>query len=855
MRGIGARCLCLLQDILAAVRVTRAPLIVAIISFLALCLPAQVHELYLLMGRNWQGLWLQILLALGSLTGLSLIIMLLGRGLIRAGEDANATRSARAAPSIVLRALPSLLGALPPLGAALGLYWALQSTLTDPLRRAIAIFEAIKSPKALAETLRTIDLVPDVATKIQALFPDGWGPQHGKPDPETLAMLNQVVLENVPSTILQLPEKTQALSLAIYSGIVICVLLALLLLALPSHARAATALDGATRSRVFHPVALFVFFASFLSLTALFAAQSVTAGQDIGFDFTSIPRALGTLCLVNLCLISLVFLSSILTRASDRLMIPLLTPLLAIALLASLLDWNDNHAVRLVESSAADLANRKIPSLTQKVPPPADAAFQAWFASRPADYKKKFVDKPYPIYIVAAQGGGMYAANLSGLFLSRLYDRCPLIRHHVFAVSGVSGGSVGAGFFAALLNAPPQTPLADTCDVYLPADGKPHPKGPLEMKMEALLQSDFLAPVAASFLFPDLLQRFLPVPIPAFDRARAFEEGVERAWDAVVTSKGNPLRQPFWRHWRPDGDSPMLLLNTTIVESGRQVAAAPVELKPFSQETTPDLQSLQGALRFRPEIDVPLSTAMSLSARFPIVMPAGLVRSEDRTFHLVDGGYYENSAVDASLAVISQLRGALCNTAEAECVGKSSIFPGEPRTFRFKMFILTDYDPTPNYHSDPRKGGGGLNELLSPVRAMFNSRVARGEVTVGRTTRGTENWAGHVSLSHRIYNLPLGWQLSPQVQEVISAQVTPDCSYGKDGKNTSEWALQFIGAFSAISWIDGGLEIVDAEKHNRKPRTYTSTPLGQILITLKTNHCAVFQALTSDKVPQRLPGE
>jgi len=54
---------------------------------------------------------------------------------------------------------------------------------------------------------------------------------------------------------------------------------------------------------------------------------------------------------------------------------------------------------------------------------------------------------------------------------------------------------------------------------------------------EALLRTDFLAPVAASLLCPDLLQRFIPVSIEPFDRARAFEAGLEiAARPAVVVS-------------------------------------------------------------------------------------------------------------------------------------------------------------------------------------------------------------------------------------------------------------------------------------------------------------------------------
>jgi hypothetical protein len=269
----------------------------------------------------------------------------------------------------------------------------------------------------------------------------------------------------------------------------------------------------------------------------------------------------------------------------------------------------------------------------------------------------------------------MYAANLSGLYLAHLYDRCPAIRHHPFAVSGVSGGSVGAGYIAALLNEPADPPMQDTCDLYLPADGKQHAKGPLELRMEALLRTDFLAPVAASFLFPDLLQRFIPMPIESFDRARAFEAGLEKAWDLIAKSQGNPLRLPFWRHWRPDGDALMLMLNATVVESGRQVVIAPVELEPAETEATPDLQSLQTALALRPEDDVPLSTAMSLSARLPVIMPAGLIRTQEGKFRVVDGGYFENSAVESASAIIEQLKQAVCASPpspEDECLPRDS---------------------------------------------------------------------------------------------------------------------------------------------------------------------------------------
>jgi len=293
------------------------------------------------------------------------------------------------------------------------------------------------------------------------------------------------------------------------------------------------------------------------------------------------------------------------------------------------------------------------------------------------------------------------------------------------------------------------------------------------------------------------------------------------------------------------------MLNATVVESGRQVAIAPVELEPAEKDATPDLQSLQTALGLPQEDDVPLSTAMSLSARFPVIMPAGLVRTKAREFRVVDGGYFENSGVESASAIIEQLKQAVCASPQSpadECPAEGFAFPVESKTIlRFKMLVLTDFDPSPDYHGQDAKRDEGLNEILSPVRAMSHARVARGHLAVGRIGRkryGTFP-TPPISLSHRIYKLPLGWQLSSQVQDVISAQITTDCNWKDFDK--------FINAFPALSWIDGGLEIVDAAKSNRKPKPYLDTPWRQILTTLKNSHCAAFQVLSDDKVTEPPP--
>ena len=55
--------------------------------------------------------------------------------------------------------------------------------------------------------------------------------------------------------------------------------------------------------------------------------------------------------------------------------------------------------------------------------------------------------RKFPILVVAAQGGGIYAASATMTLLSGLQDRCSRFARHVFAISAVSGGAIGAAAF------------------------------------------------------------------------------------------------------------------------------------------------------------------------------------------------------------------------------------------------------------------------------------------------------------------------------------------------------------------------------------------------------------------------
>src|SRR5262245_43536197 len=184
---------------------------------------------------------------------------------------------------------------------------------------------------------------------------------------------------------------------------------------------------------------------------------------------------------------------SMLVYLGGRLRIPLLTALIVLACLVS--PFNDNHVVPALDSR---LPERQ--TVTER--------FVAWYDA----LGRERPNAPHPVFIAAAEGGGIRAAYWAAAVLGTLADDVPGFREHLFAVSGVSGGSLGAGVYTALLAA-----QAESAGLV-----------PDQLRSAAarVLAHDALAPTLAAMLQPDLVQRFLPVPFLP-DRARALEGGWE----------------------------------------------------------------------------------------------------------------------------------------------------------------------------------------------------------------------------------------------------------------------------------------------------------------------------------------
>jgi len=276
--------------------------------------------------------------------------------------------------------------------------------------------------------------------------------------------------------------------------------------------------------------------------TRAIAAASLAVSGVSFLLFVLAPVVAGSLlgapAIVFLAAANAVFFGSATVLLSRALRIPVASfALLAAAVFSG---WNDNHAVRLVDG-----APQPRPQLR--------AAFEVWAAPRLAAWREAEMPGRLPVFLVAAEGGGIRAAYWTAVVLGRLRDRHPGFERHVFGISGVSGGSLGAAVFVALLHDGVPEPA---CRAH--AEGRRHlveGVGPAELCAQEVLRQDLLAPVVGTLVAPDFLQWFLPVPVPAFDRSRALEDSWSAAYERVTgqaTLVSSSARSTSWSVAAPE---------------------------------------------------------------------------------------------------------------------------------------------------------------------------------------------------------------------------------------------------------------------------------------------------------------
>lgn len=483
---------------------------------------------------------------------------------------------------------------------------------------------------------------------------------------------------------------------------------------------------------------------------------------------------------------------AVLAFLSHRYAVAVVAALMIFPVIDNLIEDPDFHSVKPLGQSDQDVCHVFGAWLTQLGKGPkagdlADHCGQLATQEMPPDESKVTTQEQYPVFIIAVEGGGIYAAAAASLLLARLEDAVPGFSQHVFAISGVSGGAIGATVFqsldrAAMKDHPPAPTAA--CPQSRAANGQPGAPTSLQHEVSKVMQDDHLSPVVAS-IFP----AFFGAPT---QRAETLAASFEDSVGSQNAAAAQELCDLFVDHWPPGSQAPALVLNTTWVETGFRVALAP-----FSLHDGGDQSLYSFSDQFMPgETDVSLMEAAIDSARFPGMLPSYAVTMNESTgnqikkslpWNFVDGGYSDNSGASTALDLYRALEPI-----------------AQRRDVDIKVILLTSSDPEPDLHPDQVQiKGTSFHDTLAPIDAIMSVRSGLGNEAVARacnffypegssnrSCNGPASTPGNplqiVKIDDETFSLALGWKLSQTSFDVVSWMLgQPDlCNENADDNET-----------------------------------------------------------------------
>ena len=375
----------------------------------------------------------------------------------------------------------------------------------------------------------------------------------------------------------------------------------------------------------------------------------------------------------------------------------------------------DHHLVRTIEAPQAQITS-------------AETYASQWLAARRVDADGRD-DTLIPAYVIIAEGGGMRAALHTAALLAALdTDSTTHFYDNIYLMSGTSGGALGLAAYAAMKRdrATPQ-------------------------EVENFLRTDHLSPLIAGLFLADAPAELAPLPhIP--DRAESFERSLERGWRRIMIG-GDAFAQPFAsvlppaRPRAPGGPeiAPAMLFQTVVANTGELEMVGAITFGDGARRTGAPVNVLS---HLAENETLPLSAAVDLSARFPLVSPGGVIETrspanERRVY--VDGGYFDNSSAASALPAVRQLMRQAAEGCQANQRG--ACFSDRLRIVVIHIFTraLTSNEAGAVQPESP------IDELSIPLRAFTLARRVSGHGPAEALCRAVANEVAINSENERHY--------------------------------------------------------------------------------------------------------
>lgn len=441
----------------------------------------------------------------------------------------------------------------------------------------------------------------------------------------------------------------------------------------------------------------------------------------------------------------------------NRFRIPVFMMLVLFAIIVALKS-NDNHTVQTIRSAQDD----KILSLRNSLTDSAYADY--WIAKKQAD---GILDpaKAQNIFIIAAEGGGIRNAYWTYRVLYELQKLDSNFYKKTFAATGVSGGSIGLGFYYN---------YRFYCDERIQSG---RDTAHFNDKLDTICSSDYLSRVTFGLMFPDLLQRFIPARIDSWDRSKMLANSFDDGFSERVNDPGEHfLSNNYLNMWANPATAyqrPVLLFNTIFNEDGIKALYAPYRLSDSYYANAMDLL-------FETNRSVPMKEAMTSSARFPLLTAPGLIwrdcdplnqkdncKDSVKLGHISDGGGFENTGIQTAV----QTALLLYNRLEA------NKFPDTKVRILYIGTGANDIqiaDLIPGNVKSHKKAIGRYYELAwfkGALKALFGW-ISDSHNIVSRIKPDLKvlKFGLDIRSDSQTHKLPLGWYLSDTSRKILAKQ-------------------------------------------------------------------------------------
>jgi len=439
--------------------------------------------------------------------------------------------------------------------------------------------------------------------------------------------------------------------------------------------------------------------------------------------------------------------------------IPVSATLLLLAVIFGL--WVDNHAVGRRAFAAATTGPTERLGLAQ--------AYEQWREAQSggADAKKTMI-------LIAVQGGASRAGYWTAVALAALREAAKAkgvdVDSHIFAISTVSGGSVGVVGYAALLKSAPDAP-------------------DFKLRLLRFAGENVLGGAVTGMMFPDLLQRFLPVAFLP-DRAETLERSWEDAWASIdpAAPSASMMREPFLNLAPKAGEPwrPILIVQGASEDGGRRFLTSGIEFACDEVDADDFLASVGH--------DVAASTAILNGARFPWISPGGTFpaarcgTSNRVTDHILDGGYFDNAGAETLREMERSLRAIRAQAGEKDpldivflLIGYRDAQVSKPTS---RLAVNDLFAPFFGLFASM---GAHESHLAREMKLVGQSKLEQADPYVSRMTGGGFDYAALALCKGKIeaggeledYEPPMDWTLSGEAKRYIENSViatTPACN-------------------------------------------------------------------------------